>query len=250
MEFAMHSDDEPPRLDRTFHEIEVAPTVQAALEIFQQAYDIDFVTYHLAQTVADAVDAPFVRTTYRAPWVARYLLKGYVKVDPIVQQGFLRQLPFDWSEIDIPDMAHEFLADAHQNGVGANGYSIPIIDKSRRALISLNTGAKGHEWSNQVARDRGEWLELAFLIHKKAVFELHGENDPIPQLGPREIECLHWTALGKDSKDIAAILGLSEHTTQTYLKTARFKLGAATISAAIARAIQLRLINPYGNTQN
>jgi hypothetical protein len=84
MEFRMHSDDESPRLERTFHEIDAALTVQAALEIFQRAYDIDFATYHLAQTVAGVVDAPFVRTTYRDAWVARYLLKGYVKVDPIV----------------------------------------------------------------------------------------------------------------------------------------------------------------------
>ena len=84
----------------------------------------------------------------------------------------------------------------------------------------------------------------AHVIHRKAIYELHGENDPVPTLSPREIECLHWTALGKDYKDIAVILGISEHTTRDYLKTARFKLGCATISAAASRAVQLRIINP------
>lgn len=227
-----------------------APSMFDALRILEIEYEIDFSTYHLALTVADVVDTPYVRTTYPDPWVSRYLLQGYAKIDPILREGMLRQMPFDWREVDVPANAQEFLTDARGHGIGESGYSIPIVDKARRALLSLNSTSTPASWSLTVAQSRDEWIDLAFQIHKKAIFELHGEHDPVPQLGAREIECLRWTALGKDSKDIAAILGLSEHTTQAYLKTARFKLGGATISAAIARAIQLRLINPYGNTQN
>lgn len=246
----MNSDNRSSRLQETFLEIDAAETVAAALETFQQAYRTEFVTYHLAQTIADVVDAPYVRTTYPDAWVSRYLLRGYVKVDPILREGLVRQLPFDWSDVEIPPTAYDFLLDAREHGIGESGYSIPIVTKTRRALLSLNSTKPWDEWKTIVSQFRDEWIELAFLIHRKAVFELHGEDDPVPQLAAREIECLHWTALGKDSKDIATILKLSEHTTQAYLKSARFKLGGATISAAIAKAIQLRLINPYGNTQN
>lgn len=246
----MNSIDRSARLRNTLLEIEAATNVLSALDVFQRNYNIDFATYHLALTIADVVETPYVRTTYPDSWVSRYLLEGYAKIDPILREGMVRQLPFDWREVDIPPNAQEFLAAAFDYGIGESGYSIPIVDKSRRALLSLNSKSLANEWGVAVAQFRDEWIDLGFKIHKKAIFELHGEHDPIPQLGGREIECLHWTALGKDSKDIAAILGLSEHTTQTYLKTARFKLGGATISAAIARAIQLRLINPYGNTQN
>ncbi|TJW41883.1 MAG: LuxR family transcriptional regulator, partial [Mesorhizobium sp.] len=58
-----------------------------AVEAVRKAFDVH-VTYHLAQTAAGNVDAPFVRTTYPAAWVARYLLAGYVKVDPIAREGF------------------------------------------------------------------------------------------------------------------------------------------------------------------
>ena len=91
-------------------------------------------------------------------------------------------------------------------------------------------------------------MELAHLIHRKAVIEVHGNVDPVPALSPRELQCLHWSALGNDAKGISLILGLSTHTAQAYLKSARFKLGCLTTTAATARAIQLRLINPYGNT--
>lgn len=246
----MNSIDQPARLRNALLEIERATNVLNALDVFQRTYSVDFATYHLALTIADVVETPYVQTTYPDSWVSRYLLQGYGKIDPILREGMIRQLPFDWREVDIPANAQEFLADAFDYGIGEFGYSIPIVAKSRRALLSLNSRLLADEWSVAVAQFRNEWIDLAFHIHKKAILELHGEHDPIPQLGAREIECLHWTALGKDSKDIAAILGLSEHTTQTYLKTARFKLGGATISAAITRAIQLRLINPYGNTRN
>lgn len=244
----MGSEIPSPRLQKTFSEIQAAPTVAASLEIFQQAYRINFVTYHLAQTIADVVDAPFVRTTYSDAWVSRYLLNGYVKVDPIVQQGLLRQLPFDWREVEVPDAGRGFLADGLRYGLGANGFSIPIIDKSRRALFSLNSGATEGEWSAIVASDRGEWIEIAHLVHKKAAYEAYGDHDPVPHLGDREIECLHWAALGNDAKGISTILGLSEHTTRSYLKSARLKLGCLTTTAATVRATQLRIINPYGNT--
>ncbi|WP_419459982.1 autoinducer binding domain-containing protein [Agrobacterium tumefaciens] len=71
-------------------------------------------TYHLSQTTAHVVDAPFVRTTYHDAWVSRYLLRGYVLVDPVVQQGFSRLLPFDWREIDPPPGGSVKLTSAKQ----------------------------------------------------------------------------------------------------------------------------------------
>lgn len=231
-------------------EMNAALDVEGALQIFNKVYQIDFSTYHLAQTIVDVVDTPFVKSTYPAPWVSRYLLRGYAKTDPILRDGIMRQLPFDWREVDVPLTAREFLADAEEHGVGRSGYSIPIVDKSRRALLSVNSHKSPGEWSRMIVLHRQEWGELAFLIHHKAIFELHGEYDPVPQLSAREIECLHWTALGKDSIDIAVMLKLSEHTTRAYIKSARHKLGGGSITFTIARAMQLRLINPFGNTPN
>lgn len=244
----MDDETQSPRLTSTFAAIENAETVLSALDIFQSAYGIDHVTYHLSQTKADVFDAPFVKTTYDDKWIARYLLRGYVTIDPIVRQGFLRAMPFDWQEVEITDDAHEFLFDASRHGVGPHGFSIPVLDRTRRALLSLNSHASQENWEEIVANSRAEWLELAHVIHRKAIIELYGQTDPIPTLSPRELECLHWSALGNDAKGISVILGLSEHTTRSYLKSARFKLGCLTTTAASAKAIQFRLINPYGNT--
>lgn len=246
----MTSEDPFAQFEITFNRIEAAASVFEALQLLSGSYSVEYATYHLASTIANRIDSPYVRTTYPDAWVSRYLLRGYAQVDPVVREGFSRQLPFDWRDVETEPGDLEFLSDAKAHGVGENGYSIPIIDKSRRALLSLNSMQPIGQWRQLVLAYQEDWLELAFIIHKKAVFELHGEHDPVPQLGAREIECLHWAALGKDSKDTATILGLSDHTIRSYLKSARIKLGGATITAAIARAIQLRLINPYSNTHN
>ena len=40
---------------------------------------------------------PYIRLTYPASWIKRYLQMGYVDIDPVVREGFLRTLPFDWA---------------------------------------------------------------------------------------------------------------------------------------------------------
>jgi DNA-binding CsgD family transcriptional regulator len=160
-----------------------------------------------------------------------------------VREGFLRQLPFDWRDLDVTPESLAFLDDALRHGVGRNGFSIPVADKvGRRAILSFNTNASVADWEGIVHRYRSDWLEVAHLVHRKAISELYGESDPIPALSPRERECLYWSALGKDYKDIALILGLSRHTTRSYIKSARTKLGCATISAAASLAVKLRII--------
>lgn len=229
--------------------ISEATDLNDALIAIQKIYDIDFTTYHLAHTISDIVDMPFVRTTYKDAWVARYLLHGYVRIDPVVQEGLVRQLPFDWREIDVKDsVVRAFMLDAQKHGVAQNGFSIPIIDKSRRALLSLNSSMDGTIWAAKVKRYRSEWIEVAQLIHRKAILQLYGARDPILLLGQRELECLHWAALGNDAKAISTILSLSQHTVKTYLKSARHKLGCITTAAATTKARHLRLIHPYGNT--
>jgi DNA-binding CsgD family transcriptional regulator len=231
-------------LVRAHSGILAANTVTDALWTFQTTYGLDFVTYHLATTVVGDIDDPFVRTTYPDAWVARYLLNGYVNVDPVVQEGFQRQLPFDWSELEPREEARAFLEDARKHGLGGHGYSVPIADKCRRrALLSVNSCGSALAWEHMLGLWRDEWIELAHLIHSKAIVEIHGKDDPAPQLSPRELECLHWAALGKDYKDVAAIVEISDHTARSYLKSARVKLGCATITAATTKALKYHLIS-------
>jgi len=64
------------------------------------------------------------------------------------------------------------------------------------------------------------------------------------ELSEREIETLTWSARGKTSDEIATILGLSKRTVDFHIDNARSKLGVATRTQAVMKAVAGRLISP------
>ncbi|WP_245418263.1 helix-turn-helix transcriptional regulator [Cohaesibacter haloalkalitolerans] len=229
-----------------FREIQNAENVEKAVFTLRDGYSLGHVTYHLAQTIKGDlhIDSPFVRTTYPPEWIAIYLTRSYVTVDPVIKEGMRRSLPFDWSELEPTEEAMKMMVEFHAQGMGEFGYSIPITDKvGRRALLSVNSKPGERNWSKVVQSFRPDWMDLAHVLHKKAIIELFGDEDPVPILSPRELETLHWSAQGKDYKEISAIIGISEHTVRTYMRSARYKLNCANMSQAVAKALKLNLID-------
>jgi DNA-binding CsgD family transcriptional regulator len=70
-----------------------------------------------------------------------------------------------------------------------------------------------------------------------------------PRLTARERECLLWAARGKTAWETSAILGIGEATVNNLLASAKLKLGAATRTHAVAKAITLGLIVPWKQLQ-
>jgi DNA-binding CsgD family transcriptional regulator len=67
-------------------------------------------------------------------------------------------------------------------------------------------------------------------------------REPVPALTVNELAVLRLAAAGAHRKEIAAELSLRESSVDTYMSTARRKLGAPNSEAAIRKAIQLGLI--------
>jgi len=139
----------------------------------------------------------------------------------------------------------EFMEDARIHGVGPLGYSVPTIDRfSRRSLLSLTANLELGAWTDFIRKYASSVSEVAQILHQKAIKELALAAPAGTTLAPRELECLLWTARGKDSKAIAGILDLSEYTVRSYLRTARQKLQCRTLSQAVAKAVRQRVIDP------
>jgi LuxR family transcriptional regulator, activator of conjugal transfer of Ti plasmids len=64
-----------------------------------------------------------------------------------------------------------------------------------------------------------------------------------PALSQREKDCLIWTARGKSSCDIGTILTISPNTVNFHIKNAMKKLGTASRTVAVIKAIQYDIIN-------
>jgi DNA-binding NarL/FixJ family response regulator len=64
------------------------------------------------------------------------------------------------------------------------------------------------------------------------------------ELNDREVESLTWSARGKTSSEIAAVLGLSKRTVDFHIENACRKLNVATRIQAAVKAVSGGLIEP------
>jgi LuxR family transcriptional regulator, quorum-sensing system regulator CinR len=216
--------------------------VQTVVTELRDFLNIDHVVYFTSKFGGSPSADPYIRLTYPASWLARYLAMGYADIDPILREGFQRTLPFEWSELDRSSGAEAaFLADAAAHGVGPHGYSIPVSTKhGHRGLLAVSFSGREEEWTKFLAAMQSGLVQIANRLHRRVIADLFGEDRP--HLTPRELECLRWIALGKGAGEIAAILEISPHTTRDYLKSVHYKLDCVTSAQAVTKAVKLGLL--------
>lgn len=229
-------------LQDAFSIVDSMPDIEATVTRLRDVLGVDHVVYHSSKLGASPSSDPYIRLTYPASWIKRYLQMGYVDVDPVLREGFRRTLPFDWGELTITTEAEAALMmDALAHGIGPHGYSIPVRSKEgHRGLFSISYSGSDQEWMDFLASYQPVLIQIANRLHRRVIAEIFGEQRP--HLTTRELECLRWIAGGKDAGEIAIILDISPHTARDYLKSARFKLDCVTSAQAVSKAVQLGLL--------
>lgn len=233
-------------LIEAFSIIEDTREIDGVISKLRDMLNVDHVVYHsskLGASPSDPQQGPYIRLTYPAPWILRYLQMGYAEVDPVLREAFRRTLPFDWSELTIANAAEaSFLADATSHGVGPHGFSIPVLSKhGHRGHFAVSFSRSQQEWSNFLASTRSALIEIANRLHRRVIAEIFGEDGP--RLTARELECLQWVAHGKSTSEIALILDISPHTARDYLKSVHYKLDCVTSAQAVSKAVKLGLLS-------
>jgi LuxR family transcriptional regulator, quorum-sensing system regulator CinR len=234
------SDDE--RLLAAYSIIDNTTDMEDAVTRLRDFLNVDHLVYHSSKLGASPSVDPYIRLTYPATWIKRYLQMGYVDIDPVLREGFLRTLPFDWSEVKIQSPVEmSFLTDALAHGVGPHGLSIPVQSKhGHRALFSISFSRSEEEWLIFRKTMQPVLIDIAHRLHRRVISEVFGEDRP--HLTNRELECLRWVARGKDTSEIAVILNISPHTARYYLKSARYKLDCVTSAQTVSKAVKLGLL--------
>src|SRR6202142_2897479 len=156
-------------LIEAFSIIENTPEIEVAIAKLRDFLTIYHIVYHTSKFGASPSVDPYIRLTYPASWIKRYLQMGYVDIDPVVREGFLRTLPFDWAELKIHGAAEaSFLADALAHGVGPRGFSIPVQSKhGHRALFSISFSRSEKEWRNFLKSTQPTVIEIANRVHRR-----------------------------------------------------------------------------------
>jgi len=182
--------------------------------------------------------------TYSREWQARYFIKQYILIDPVVTFGRTAVCPFDWQDLSFSEPAAVVFADAEKFGVGRNGLSIPIRTRPNViSLVSFSSDLPRGEWEEYKLNYMADLLLLSLLIDSAA--RLGGKLQPLSTtLSRREEQCLIWAARGKTYHEIAEILDLTFGSVKTYLDTARHKLRCMNLTHAAAFAVATGVIPP------
>lgn len=128
------------------------------------------------------------------------------------------------------------LREAPGSQVRGQGMSFPIMTIEETLVVVLLGGRHG----GISRRMFGMTVLVATYAVGRALQIRSAAAAPAgrPRLTSRETECMRWAALGKSEWEISQILGISEHTSEKHLLSAKSKLGAANRVQAVAEAIR------------
>jgi LuxR family transcriptional regulator, quorum-sensing system regulator CinR len=163
--------------DRTLAEalsiIEDTPDTEITINKLRDLLNVDHVVYYLPKPGA----APYVRLTYPATWIKRYLEMNYRAIDPISRASFERALPFDWNELKIESTAEaSFMADALSHGIGPHGFSIPLSEHGHPAVFSISSSQSDVEWADFLRTTQSTLVQIASQLHRRGVADAFGRN--------------------------------------------------------------------------
>ncbi|WP_298837600.1 LuxR family transcriptional regulator [uncultured Roseobacter sp.] len=215
--------------------------IQDAIVALRSHYRVDNIVYHWV----DSAGAQYGYGTYPLDWAERYQEQNYLRIDPVVIGCYQRFHPVDWKKLDWSSKAARALqAESIEYGIGNQGYSIPIRGPNGQfALFTVNHSCDDDDWADFTETNRRELILIAHYFNQKALeFEPNKAPEQSQPLSPRETDALTLLAVGYNRAQVAETLSISEHTLRVYIESARFKLGAANTTHAVARAISRGLI--------
>lgn len=234
----------PQRLESFIEDLQAAKTLddlQGKIVGLRDLFEVEHLVYHWVNRSGDL----YAALTYSPEWIERYTEKDYARIDPVVQGSLGRFDPVDWKRLDWSGKkAREFMGEAGEAGVGTQGFSIPIRGPNGQfALFTVSDRRNDDAWSKYTDTHVRDLILAAHFVNQK-VLDIESVDDAssVQRLSPREVDALTFLAMGYSRGQTAESLSISEHTLRVYIESARFKLGAANTTHAVARALALGLL--------
>lgn len=184
---------------------------------------------------------------FPAGWERKW--RDFESHDPYYHACFEGTLPFNWDRVQSSGRlnnkereAWKYLADYGLS----RGITTPIhLPDGKFSVVSAIVDRSTANWSEIYEANYETMFHLTHLFNETIIsrgFADQVETAEPSILSPREIECLRWAALGKTSPEMATILDRSVDTVRLHVKNAMLKLGSSTRTHAVAKAVQLGLL--------
>lgn len=173
-------------------------------------------------------------------WSAHYHGAGLYRHDPVVRHSLNARDVFAWDEVP-----GGFESDPRGAAISSDAAE---FDMREGLCVPLPSAlGVGSLWLAGQRLERVPGLRQAVRLLAYHVSQSLETLPPAPAAGAgaltvRETDVLAWVASGKTTRDVAAILGISEHTVGEHLKNIRRKLGTSNNTHSTVRALQLGLL--------
>lgn len=206
-----------------------------------QDYGVSQVCYFASSTSNSSSD---IATNYPSDWAQHYMQNRYFEVDPVLSQIWKGHRPINWVDVkENTPVVQKFFGEAGEFGISSHGLTIPIRDTERRcAYFSVSTDVSLQEWRQIVDRYNQTFRNFAFLFH--VYFRQSKCTAPMIKSGlsEREIQVLSWAAGGKSAWETSQILGISQRTVDSYIRSCLKKLEVTNKTQAVATAAACNLL--------
>lgn len=180
-------------------------------------------------------------------WMNHYGREGYIHFDPIAYRAFQGGSSFTWDECiaqsNLSKSQKVLMQQARDFGL-KQGYNSALTtpDYSAATCCFYNRDS-GDFWDS--LKGNVQALDIVGAVAQEKLRALMEEKVNIPQLSPRQIECLTWAARGKTNDEIGDILSISSNTVNSHIQAAAKVLKVSTKIHAVVKAVQLKVIFPF-----
>jgi DNA-binding CsgD family transcriptional regulator len=171
----------------------------------------------------------------------------YAREDPYLWTCYRRTLPLDWNDVKsagwLSDTQRQAIA--FIDGLGfLDGITVPIhLPGGSFAFVSALSHRREGAWRAAQAPATEKLFVLAHAFHAAVADHVTSTGQGLaPAISRREREILAHAARGLSAPATARAVQRSVETVRRQRKSAMAKLGAPTITAAVARAIALGLV--------
>lgn len=246
---AQSPDRDTSPLDRLRRAVSAAtdlPQIRFAMESFSPGVRIRMLSYHHFPPVGAVDFGPDIQVYgfgWPASWAETYRTADYIHIDPVPRVAARRTLPFWWSEIEklatLDAGERAYLADVRAQRLGP-GLAIPVFGPNGRN--GYYAAGIGNDVPLPDEREIAELHTACQLAHLRCCDLI---LDALPEqvtLSERERQILGLLVRGHSNQMIAAMLGISANTVDTYVRRCFEKLDVHDRMTAGLRGLALGLV--------
>lgn len=187
------------------------------------------------------VDKAVILGNYPKDWVKIYESHALYRSDPIINHSSTTSSAFFWKSSLKRDNESKYIFDmSAQYGI-EQGFTVPVHEPGCAfGSMHLATSQDNSEFKNIVNNNSYLISTISYIAHQQR--PNHARLESYQRLTKREVECLHWVAMGKSYGEISLILKISERTVKFHAQNIIKKMNAVNIKQAMTKALRMNLI--------